>query len=280
MSETLETTTPVVTTLPTSDPVAPLTERERITQKYEQTYYNTPPAETTTDPAPVVTETSAPVETHETPAPAPQPDITNVLTALVQRLESFESRLPAPPAPTPVVEATQEDWLKLLAEGKKTEGEKALINVVGPEIQKAAVQQALSLLKAEQEITSYTTEMRTKNADVMAFESYIDNAVGARLQAANSQGKIKTPADYVTVYKEAVNAEIENARKIALSLRGDGKLEANTRLREVASQPTLQPNVVNTQREVTKAPAEQPVETTEDYFAKRRAQFARNTGIG
>lgn len=279
MPETIETTTPVVTTLPTSDPVAPLTERERITQKYEQTYYNTPPAETTTDPAPVVTETPAP-ETPVTPAPTPQPDITNVLSALVQRLESFESRLPAPPAPAPVVETTQEDWLKLLAEGKKTEGEKALISVVGPEIQKAAVQQALSLLKAEQEITSYTTEMRSKNADVMAFDQYIDNAVGARLQAANAQGKIKTPADYVTVYKEAVNAEIENARKIALSLRGDGKLEANTRLREVASQPTLQPNVVNTQREATKAPAEQPVETTEDYFAKRRAQFARNTGIG
>jgi hypothetical protein len=279
MPETLETTPTVVPTLPTSDPVAPLTERERITQKYEQTYYNTPPAETTTDPAPVVTETPAP-ETPAPPAPAPQPDITNVLSALVQRLESFESRLPAPPAPTPAPETTQEDWLKLLAEGKKTEGEKALINVVGPEIQKAAVQQALSLLKAEQEITSYTTEMRTKNADVMAFESYIDNAVGARLQAANSQGKIKTPADYVTVYKEAVNAEIENARKIALSLRGDGKLEANTRLREVASQPTLQPNVVNTQREAPKTPTEQPVETTEDYFAKRRAQFARNTGIG
>jgi len=262
-------TTPVVSDQTTT----PLSERERITQKYESQYF------TPTDSAPV-TETTptteAPAPVTETPA---TPDLTSVLGALVSRLEAIEARTTPPTQATPVAETTQEDWLKLLAEGKKADGEKALLSLLGPQIEEKAVTRAMERFEAMQEIRSHNQELQSKNQDILAFQPYIEAAIQRDLAAANAAGKIKSPADYVTVYKQVANTQIENARKIALSFRGDGKQDAATRLREVASSQTLQPNAVNTQREAPKPNDAPVVETAQDYFAKRRQQFERNTGL-
>jgi len=241
--------------------------RDAIIQKYEQQYGTPEPA---TEPAPVA-ETVEP-QIHE-----PAPD---AMAQVLAELSSLRAQLnPPKPEPAAQPELAQEDWLKLLAEGKKTEGEKALMELLAPQIQEQAVNRALALMQAERAVTEYNNEIRTKHADLQEMESYIGMGVNVRLQAAQESGKIKTPADYVTVYKEAVNAEIENARKITQKLQGAGAQRATVRNSEVVASQTLRPNPVNTQREQPSSPSEPPVESMNDYFAKRKAQHASFSGL-
>ena len=247
-------------------------DRTAIIQKYEQQYFTPEATPSAAEVTPVAPEPAAP----EVPAVDPRDQF---MQQVMVELQELKSRVAPPPAPEPSVPVSQEDWLKLLSEGKKIEGERALAELLGPQIQEQAVQKALALMQAERAVTDYNNEIRTKNADLLDMEEYIGLGANMRIQAAQQAGRIKTPADYVTVYKEAVNAEIENARKLTQKLQGAGAQRAAVRSSEVVASQTLRPNPVNTQREQPSTPAEPPVETFNDYFAKRKAQHASFSGL-
>lgn len=262
--------TPGTTPEPVVTPSEP-TPRQAIIDKYEQQYY--PPAEPVVEtPAEPVAET--PVEPVAPATVDPQAELLSQVMAELQELKKQVT--PAPVAPPPI---TQEDWLKLLSEGKKSEGERALAEVLGPQIQEAAVQKALALMQAERAVTEYNNEVRQKHADLLPMEEYIAMGANARIQEAQASGLIKSPADYVKVYKEAITAEIEKARKLTQSLQGAGAQRATTRVTEVVASQSLKPNPVNNQRDQTTAPAEPQIETVSDYFAKRKQQHAVFSGL-
>lgn len=274
--ETIVTPAQPVAAEPTPEPTA----RQAVINKYEQMYAD----QTQSQPAAVVQPITS-VEPVQPVAPA-APDMTAVLSALTAEITAMKSQLaearnPPPPPPSPV-DPNNANWLKLLADGKMSEGEKALAEVLGPQIQQQAVQQALSLMQAERDVNEFTAQVKAANPDLMAFESYISLGAEKRIAAAQAANAIKSPVDYVTVYKEAVKAEIENARKLAFSLRGEGRTAAATRIAEVVASPVLQPQPVNTNREqINQQPAQDksPEQITTDYFAERKARQARNAGM-
>lgn len=245
--------------------------RDALIKKYEATYGGTPEPEAVT-PEPVVAA-AEPVQ----PVAGAVPDSNAILQSLVSELAALKAQLT--PKPVEAAPVTQEDWLKLLADGKKSEGEKALAALLGPQIQEAAVQQALERISLERELDGFANKVRAENADILPMESYIAQAANARIQAAQAAGTIKTTADYVTVYKQAITAEIENARKLVQTFRGAGKQEAITRQTAVIASPTIKPNAVNMEREAPKTDTEPQVETPQDYMAKRAAMHARNSGL-
>lgn len=245
--------------------------RDALIKKYEAQYAQSAEPEAVT-PEPVVAA-AEPVQ----PVAAAVPDSNAILQSLVSELAALKAQLT--PKPVEAAPVTQEDWLKLLADGKKSEGEKALADLLGPKIQEAAVQQALERISLERELDTFANKIRADNADIIQMEGYIAQAANARIQAAQAAGTIKTTADYVTVYKQAITAEIENARKLVQTFRGAGKQEAITRQTAVIASPTIKPNAVNMEREAPKPDGEPQVETPQDYMAKRAAMHARNSGL-
>jgi hypothetical protein len=137
-------------------------------------------------------------------------------------------------------------------------------------------------MQAEREVNDFTSKIKAENPDLMAFESYITLGAQNRIAAAQAANAVKNPADYVTVYKAAVKAEIENARKLTQSLRGAGAQQAQTRQAEVLAAPVLQPNAVTQNREqaAPREPAEKtPEQITQDYFAERKQRQVRLAGM-
>jgi hypothetical protein len=169
--------------------------------------------------------------------------------------------------------------LKYLAEGKKAEGEALLAKVVGNKIgeqlQQQAVEKTLALIEAQQ----FADKIRRDNADLMPMEGYITAAAAQRIEAATRAGKIRTPADYVTVYKDAINTELAAARQLVLTYRGEGRQDGASRVAAVLATPNLQPSTVNTERDTSATPKEEPVMTTPDYLAMRQANKARGQGM-
>jgi len=203
-----------------------------------------------------------------------------MLLQMMEEIKALKQVAQTTPVAQPTVTpAEPEDWLKLLSEGKKSEGELALARVLGPQLKNEAVQEALALMQAERQVSDYTAEVRQKNTDVLSMEPYIAMAANARIEQARQQGLIKSPADYVTVYKQAVNAEIENARKLAQTLRGAGKVEATVRQAEVVAQRPIAPNPVNLQREQPNTTTEPEIETAQTYLAKRQAMQQAGRGL-
>ncbi len=258
------------------------TPREAVIAKYEQMYGGEPQQ---TQLAPVIQAVETPPATPIAEPIAPAvPDVNAALAALMTQVTEMRQQLhaaqnPPPPPPNP---ADQESWLKLLADGKQSEGEKALAAVLGPQIQQQAVQQALSLMQAERDVNEFTSQIKAQNPDLLAFESYITLGAQNRIAAAQAAKAINSPADYVTVYKDAVKAEIENARKLSQTLRGAGKTEAQARVSEVLASPVLQPTPVNTNREQVVKPQDQqqsPEQVTASYFAERKARQAKLAGM-
>lgn len=243
-------------------------------QKYQETYFGTTPEPSAT----TITPEPAPVEPPVT-APQAVPDQTSLaLQALLAEVTSLKAQI-AKPTEAPAA-TTPEDWLQLLSEGKKSDGEKALAKALGPQIQQQAVQQALAIMQAERAVNDFVSEIRTANPDLVPMEDYIALAADAKIQAARNAGSINSPADYVKVYKEAVSAEIEKARTLTRTFQGFGKTQATTRIEQVAAVPTLKPNTVNVQREAPVSGEPAPAETASDYLAKRQAQHARISGMG
>lgn len=176
--------------------------------------------------------------------------------------------------PKPIVPESEQDWLDLLSKGKKSEGEEALAKRLAPVIESATLAKAMQMFQMEREIAEFTQKIRVEAADVMPMEQFITAAVQARL---SQMPKASNPADYVKSYKDAVNAEIENARKLFQSVRGDGAAQAVNRQQQVQSVPQFQPNGVTQNRE--QASSAQP-ESNDDYLAKRMAKQAGLRGLG
>lgn len=242
--------------------------RQAIIDRYT-TMYGAPPE--VTAPAPVVA--AAP------PAPV-VPDLTAVVQALTDQVNELRQARQAPVAPAPAVTPVEEqDWLKYLAEGKKSEGEALLAKVVGSKIgeqlQQSAVEKTLALIDAQ----NFANTVRLANPDLMPMESYITAAAAQRIESAQRAGKIKTPADYVTVYKDAINTELAAARSLVHTFRGEGRQEGQTRVAGVLASPNLQPSTVNTERDTTQQSQEQPVQTTSDYLTMRQSNKARGQGM-
>lgn len=257
---------------PSAAPVI-ATDRDAVIKKYES-MYGEPVAET-----PQAVEPVAEPAAVEPVAPVLDAN-TLALQAVVAELAALKAQMAPKPEPVkPAEQIAQADWLALLAEGKKAEGEKALLQLLGPDIQRQAVQEALQQIDMQRDINDFVTKVRADNADILPMENYVAAAANARIQQAEAQGLIKTPADRVTVYKQAVTAEIENARKLVQTFRGAGKQEAAVRNQTIVASPTIKPNSVNAEREAPKGAGEPEVETAQSYLAKRQQQHARNSGL-
>lgn len=242
------------------------------TQAIINKYYT--PASTQDNTQVTSTATSAPVD----------PNVAELATLKAQ-LAELQNQVRV--AVTPPILANQTaappegQWLKLLSEGKRAEGEAALAKVLGPQIQDAAVQQALSLMQAERDVNAFVNEVRAANPELAPMEPFIAAAAQQRIAAAQAAGQIKNPGDYVTVYRQAVTVEIENARKLAQALRGAGAQTATTRIAEVRSQSSLLPNAVNQNRD-TQSQQQEPITMevlNNDYMQKRQLRHAQNIGM-
>ena len=258
-----------------SAPPAGNPSRDAVIDKYQQLYGQEPQAV-----APITPQVAEPVQAAEPPQPSAQDQL---LMQMAEELKALKQQVVTQNQPAPVEQA---DWLKLLADGKKAEGEKAMADLIRQqlnlsEIQDQAVNQAVAVLDAKQQIDSFINQVRTapENADVLVMEPYITAAVARRYDEAMAGGKIKTPADSVAVYKQAVNAELETARNLALSLRGAGKNEAQTRTQQVMASQVIRPNAVNLQREAPAASPEPQVDPTTAYLQERMARQARMHGL-
>lgn len=262
-----------------SAPPLPDAARQAIIDRY-QNLYGAPP-EPAAPPAaqPQATPPAQPVQAT--------PDLGGIVNSLVSEVTALKEQLaaakgqqaPAAPAPVAVSPAEEADWLRYLAEGKKEQGEALLAakvkSIVGDGLEQAAVEKTLALIDAQ----SFANKVRTDNPDLLPMEQYITAAAQQRIMAAQAAGKIKTPGDYVTVYKDAVNTEIAAARQLILSFRGEGRQEGLTRQAQVLASPSLQPSQVDTQRQTAAVPTEEPVQTPSDYLAMRQANKARGQGL-
>lgn len=230
--------------------------------------------------------------TAPAPIPTSQPvafDAESFKTELLGAVkELIQTSRPEPVAPAVASSPDPEDWLKLMNEGKRDLAEAALARKMYElgskgavsNAQTAAVNEALARFTAFQEVKSYTDAMRSDpvNASILEMEPYITAIVERQIAARGDQ--IRTPQDYVKVYKETVKAEMEKARNFALGLRGQGAQGATVRQATVLASPHLAPNAVDTQREQqSQTQAEPQAETASDYLAKRNAVSARNRGL-
>lgn len=242
----------------------------------------------TDDNASVVatTDTTAQVDpvatSTDTAPPAPQfpPEMLQVLQSMQQELQQTRAELATlrQPAQQQVDPATEARWVTLLKEGKVAEAESALADSVAArvqeKIQQPVAEQTMARARAGAEIETFVTNLRTQNPDLVPMERYITIEASEALAQLQSAGKIKTPEDAVREYKRVVLEATESARKLAQTLRGAGKQEAQVRNREVISSQTIAPQSVNTNRQQTTQQQQQPaVESTDDYFSKRRASI-------
>lgn len=265
-------------------------------QLYERYYGSQTPQDTTSsggdaatdDNASVVatTDTTAQVDpvatSTDTAPPAPQfpPEMLQVLQSMQQELQQTRAELATlrQPAQQQVDPATEARWVTLLKEGKVAEAESALADSVAArvqeKIQQPVAEQTMARARAGAEIETFVTNLRTQNPDLVPMERYITIEASEALAQLQSAGKIKTPEDAVREYKRVVLEATESARKLAQTLRGAGKQEAQVRNREVISSQTIAPQSVNTNRQQTTQQQQQPaVESTDDYFSKRRASI-------
>jgi len=206
-----------------------------------------------------------------------QPD---PLVALTAQVEALKAQLAAQPAPTatPTPTASTDDWLEALAKGDKAKGEQALANKVDELVGNRRVQEALALFQMHQQVDAYTNKLRTENPELGQMESYITASVQAKLNAAQAAGKVKTPADYVTVYKDILSKEVDDARKLILTFRGEGAQNATTRTQQVTAATPLRPNTFSQQVQGQQPQTEQ-VESASDYLAKRQESMLRQRNM-
>lgn len=285
---------PTETPAPPQSPetAAPISTQDQNRQALYNQYYGQ-----TGEPAPaeVVTPTpepTAPVVPQSEPAPPPpvaqSPEYLEVLQSLRAELADMKAKLPAPPPPPPAPEV-EAKWIPLLREGKIAEAEAAMAEAVaalnGPAITKAAIEQAVSqtreVMRAEAETTAYVTELRIANQDLLPMEPLIAAEAQRLMTAAQQKGNIKTTDDAIRTYKESVAEAVSSARKLYHRIRGEGNQEAQVRNREVLSSRPIPPQAVDTARPQATpgTPQETPVESPQDYLAKRTANQNRLKGL-
>lgn len=146
------------------------------------------------------------------------------------------------------------------------------------DVREKAYQQALEATQVQLDIDKHIQTLRSQNPDLVQFERYLQGPVSERVNLAQRAGKIHNPQDFVREYKAAIDAEVGELRNMGLQLRAAGKQDASVRQREVLSATPLQPNQVQlgTPQSQTGGPE---AESTDDYFARRRALQYKNHGL-
>jgi len=249
--------------------------REAIVQKYDQLYGQ----EVQAPPAPVSEPAPAPPAPIVAPqVSAPDPESEN-LKARIAQLEQQLARplAPVPATPPLTAEPVPATWEDLLLAGKLTEAKAALIKDVqktiieqnGPKI----VQEAVEVSEAKGQISQFLVTLRTQNPDLAPMERYLLSPVNLRMEEAQKAGKITTPAQYAEHYIQAVNAEVDELRKLRQQLVGAGRDEALVRQKEVLSSTPIPPSPSPT-REAAPPVEGTPADPVADYFAKRKQTAA------
>lgn len=215
------------------------------------------------------------------PTPPPTPDYASTIAALTAQVEAMQARLNPPPPPPSA--PTERDWVDLLQAGDKKGFEDALAakikSNVAPEVLNKSVTEALELFRVEQDINSFVNDLRVKSPEVLPMEEWIGLEVQAVTAAARSNGKIQSTSDYVKIYKDAVNASVGRAKNLIQQYRAAGKTDAMTTRTDVVSASTLTPNAIDVNRAAPETQATPPVETTQDYLARRQAQSLGRRGL-
>jgi hypothetical protein len=265
-----------------------LSPREQLLQQYERLYGQQqqelaptptpvePPQEPSTPQEPSLTTPPQEPTPQAAPAPPQLPqEYLDTIRSLQAELASIKQALPAPPSPPP-----PPDPLDHLRQGRYNEFVQAIADqvrtAVAPTTTAEAVTQALQMFRVESEVTKFLSEIRSQNPEIASMEKlgWLDAPIQQRVLAAKEAGAIKSPDDYVRVYKEAVNAEVDKARNFFQTLRAAGKQEALTTKQEVLRATPVTPQAIQTPQPTQDDPNKQ--ETVEEYFAKRRlAEMAR-----
>ena len=262
-------------------PAAPVSVQTSDRAAIYQQYYGSqePPA-----PAP-----AAPVAPEPPPvaAPAPPPTFSEpapdiaaqVATLVEQKLaEALQKFAPTPAPPVPPAEPPNDDWVSLLAQGKREEAEKILGRKLTAESEQRATTQALEMFRVEQDISNYLTDLRGKNPDLAPLEELVSVRAQRTLEAVQAAGKIKSNADFVSQYKAAVNSAVDDARKLVQQIRAAGNTAAMTLKTEVLSAQTLPPNAIEQNRGPAPPVVAQP-QSLEEYMAARKALGLRGRGL-
>ena len=250
---------------------------------YEK-HYGTVPAPTEVapvTPAAPATPAAEPVVATPPAAPAIPPEFMEALRSFQAELAAIKAQTASPtPPPAPPAPEAEAPFVALLREGKVNEATAALAAEVAKlnqtQIVDQAVARAREVARAEADIESFVKDLKTANPELLIMESMVTADAQQRLAAVQASGKIKTTEDAVREYKKAVLDATESARKIAQSLRGEGKTEAMVRNREVLAASTPTPNQLNPRQPAAPEPQEPVVESPESYLEMRKQLSARN----
>lgn len=266
----------VVESTPTGTPQEQ--ERAAVYNNYAKLYEAPQPvAEATPEPAPT------PVE----PAVA-APDYNSILANQQQIIENLQAQItslqPKPVVDTPdptASKANMEEWMNIMAAGDYEKAEEFLLEKLGPKLQQRMqpqiVQQSVEATNAERDITSFVSSFEEANSDLMPFKDYVVLGAERRLTIAQNEGKIKSTADFVREYKQAVTDEANTLRKQFQLSRAAGKQEALVTHREVLSATTMEPTGIQ-QPQTTQKPGSVMPSTT-DYISQRRERMAGFQGL-
>ena len=257
--------------------------RTELYQKYYGTQEGVTPTEAV-PPAPAVAALAPPPpEPVASPVATLPPEIVSLMQSMQVELTELKTKLtPAAPAAPADAEAS---WIGLLREGKIKEAEDALAESVAKRNQAQIIQQAVTqareIARAEAAVERHVAMVRGANPELAPMEPWIASVATARMQAAQTQGLVKSTDDAIRIYTTSVDEAVESARKVYLTLRGEGQQQAMTRNREVLSSQPIPPQQVDTSRpQVTGTPADPAVESPQDYLAKRTANQNRLKGLG
>lgn len=266
-----ESVNPETTVTFTSTETKPLSQREEAYQRL----YDAEHQETVVEP-----QTSEPVVIE--PVVTASPDIAalirEALAPIVAQISTLEQRTkPAEP-----VKETSKTWVDYLREGDTTNFEKALVETV----QSAVSQRVTETAKAEsliefdtrQTLNTFINDIRSKNTDIIEEEPWITSLATAKLQAAQSAGKITDHVSQIKEYKTAVTEAVDEVRKRIQRYRANGKEEAMTTRREVISSSSLAPNQIVERGSPDKTP-QTPDVSPESYIAKRQARMNAARGL-
>lgn len=264
-------------TAPVAPPVEPQAPQatpqpiETVEQKYKRLYeqqQQAAPAPVVTPPQPAAPEVTKLVETVES--------LKNELTSLKGALpRQTPPSAPAAPPPTP--------WYEMLRQGDFEGAENHLRDSIKGQILAEAKREvsaeANESMQVQLEVNNFLNTLRGQNPDLVTMEKYLQAPVAAIVEQAKADGRIKSAADFVRIYKEAVITESDAMRKLLEQQRAVGQQQAAVRQQEVLSSTPLQPQAVRLSPEGPQN-AQPPVETLDNYFSKRKALEALRKGMG
>jgi hypothetical protein len=210
---------------------------------------------------------------------------------LLQAIDSLKTEVATLRTPQTVTQeedlspASKTAWVEKIRQGDFEGAQRVIAEEVQrslkptlEQVRQDAYNQAIAASQVNLEMDRYLQQVRVDNPELVHFERYLQAPVSQRIEAAKQSGKIKSSEDLVREYKSAVDAEVTQLRNLGLQFRAAGKSEATTRNREVTSSMTLEPQKVTLGQPQQATDTAQP-ETTESYFARRKADEARRRGL-